>query len=621
MSSITQSNPSPATSGSQNSEDVVDTQSTSPILQLTLEIECNEMSRSQAHNLYISHFLSMWNVRTYEFAAIIFTATAYPDTLAATSIRGIARTLASILFSSMLGRWVDQNPSRLKTLMSTISANRGAVICASVLWYFIVMADASPPSAIVYDENGILSFVMLKDIIFTLILLLGILETLSASGNILSMERDVCRKPSYLHRTFLYRPTQSPELTCLKWIVTAASPDGHTYDLTHLNSVMRRIDLICKLIAPILISIAISCTTARIGVLVVGVMSAISWPVEMFCAKRVWNRNPQLQAPKICSIDDSQERQAIVGPLGVMNYVFQGLRSYIQEFKNYFSSTVCIPSFALALLHLSALSYSATFITFLLSTGYSLHLITIARAAGSVVEISSTIVAPVGVQYLGKARNHGRFRGRDVLGENDAEGLLLVDRAEDIEGRTETGLERLGLWGLSWQLLNLIPVVLALWCLSSESVSTEPGFGSGQIPVSDFSNILTRLIPPPSPTILAFSLFTFLSLSRLGLWIFDLTTQQLTQTLTSPTSRSSFTGVEYSLISLFELAQNVLAIVLSRPQDFKWIAVISLLAVCVSTVVYAAWVGKMRGHLVHWERLGKGCKIMPTLQRFPSSFT
>ncbi|XMA11362.1 hypothetical protein WAI453_004153 [Rhynchosporium graminicola] len=446
------------------------------------------------------------------------------------------------------------------------------------------MANASPPSAIVYDENGILSFVMLKDIIFTLILLLGILETLSASGNVLSMERD--------------------------WIVTAASPDGHTYDLTHLNSVMRRIDLICKLIAPILISIVISCTTARIGVLVVGVMSAISWPVEMFCAKRVWNRNPQLQAPKMCSLDDSQQKQAIVGPLGVMNNVFQGLRSYIKDFKNYFSSTVWIPSFALALLHLSALSYSATFITFLLSTGYSLHLITIARAAGSVVEISSTIVAPVGVQYLGKARNHGRFRGRDVLGMNDAEGLLLVDRAEDIEGRTETGLERLGLWGLSWQLLNLIPVVLALWCLSSEFVSTEPGFGSGQIPVSDFSNILTRLIPSPSPTLLALSLFTFLSLSRLGLWIFDLTTQQLTQTLTSPTSRSSFTGVEYSLISLFELAQNVLAIVLSRPQYFKWIAVISLLAVCVSNVMYAAWVGKMRGHLVHWERLGKGCKCV-----------
>jgi hypothetical protein len=30
----------------------------------------NGMTRSQAHNLYTSHFLSTWNVRTYEFAAV-----------------------------------------------------------------------------------------------------------------------------------------------------------------------------------------------------------------------------------------------------------------------------------------------------------------------------------------------------------------------------------------------------------------------------------------------------------------------------------------------------------------------------------------------------------------------
>jgi iron-regulated transporter 1 len=32
--------------------------------------EFNGMTRSQAFNLYTSHFLSTWNVRTYEFAAV-----------------------------------------------------------------------------------------------------------------------------------------------------------------------------------------------------------------------------------------------------------------------------------------------------------------------------------------------------------------------------------------------------------------------------------------------------------------------------------------------------------------------------------------------------------------------
>lgn len=136
---------------------------------------------------------------------------------------------------------------------------------------------------------------------------------------------------------------------------------------------------------------------------------------------------------------------------------------YMQDFKNYFHTTVYIPSLSLSLLHLSALSYGATFITFLLSAGFSLDMITIARAIGSVVEISSTVVTPFGVHVLGKARNHGKIgvlvRHRERATSSAA--LLGRDGAENEgEDRTVTGLERLGLWGLGWQLLNLVSYLL-----------------------------------------------------------------------------------------------------------------------------------------------------------------
>jgi hypothetical protein len=47
--------------------------------------------------------------------------------------------------------------------------------------------------------------------------------------------------------------------------------------------------------------------------------------------------------------------------------------------------------------------------------------------------------------------------------------------------------------------------------------------------------------------------------------------------------------------------------VLSRPEEFRWLAVGSVVSVGVSTVCYAGWVRGRRGHLIHWERLGKGC--------------
>jgi solute carrier family 40 (iron-regulated transporter), member 1 len=270
---------------------------------------------------------------------------------------------------------------------------------------------------------------------FVLILFLGILETLSASGNMLSMERD--------------------------FVVTAADPDGRPYDLTYLNSVMRRIDLFCKLIAPIIISVIVSATSVKIGVLIVGAMSTASWGVELFCAKRVWDLNPKLKVLKTVieggEVADLNELPQNLPPRSSWHKISGVLRRYGWDFKNYFSSKVWIPSMSLSFLHISTLAYSATFITFLLNSGFSLDLITIARAAGSVVEISSTVVTPVGVHYLSKAKSHGRFRGV-VRASEDSEdsGAALLKRPPEQQAGTETGLERLGLWGISWQLLNLV---------------------------------------------------------------------------------------------------------------------------------------------------------------------
>jgi iron-regulated transporter 1 len=320
--------------------------------------------------------------------------------------------------------------------LRTISINRSSVITASAIWFFIVGSNYEALHERTLAGDGIKGPTVLKGALFAAIILLGIFENLSASGNMLSMERD--------------------------WVVAASSADGSLYDLTHLNSAMRRIDLICKLIAPILISVIVSATNVKVGVSVVGAMSAASWTVEIWCAKRVWNFNPRLREPKVVmelTAEGEEERLPPLesSPVGFWTKTTQSLGRYAQDFKNYFSSMVWIPSLSLAFLHISALSYSATFITYLLAAGFSLDLITIARAAGSVVEISSTVVTPVGIQILSKAQNHGRVRGQDRTSDESEESTTaLLEGAPEEERKTETGLERLGLWGISFQLANLV---------------------------------------------------------------------------------------------------------------------------------------------------------------------
>lgn len=115
----------------------------------------------------------------------------------------------------------------------------------------------------------------------------------------------------------------------------------------------------------------------------------------------------------------------------------------------------------------------------------------------------------------------------------------------------------------------------------------------------------TKNISSASISIATVSLFFFLSFSRLGLWVFDITTQELTQTYVAPTKLASFAGTEMSFVSLFELSQWILAAIISRPEQFEWVALVSLGAVACSTAMYTFWVLRHRGHLLHWETIPK----------------
>ncbi|KAI0098750.1 Ferroportin1-domain-containing protein [Nemania sp. FL0031] len=538
------------------------------------------LTRAQAFNLYLSHAFSTWNARGYEFAAILFTAAAYPDTLVAAALRMIVVYLAMIVFSSSVGHWVERSPNRLRTLVSTICCNRGSVILGSFFWLLILsqenLLNGETPDAtsakFALPRNDIL-----KGFIFAVAVAFGIIERLSASGNLISMERD--------------------------WIVTVAGPVGHPYDLTNLNAVMRRIDLVCKLISPILISIVISVTgSVRIGVLYTGFTSLISIPIELLCARRVWNGNVVLQAPKSVPPSEPVQHSTDAGEVSRIEIRSwpSKLRRYFKGLEMYFTSPVWMPSFALAMLHFNMLTWRATFITYLINIGYSLNVITIARAIGSIFEISSTIITPRGVVYLGKTSR------RSTMSSDESEASLLHDetlRDEESADNTQTiiGLQRLGLWGMSGQLLNTIPVVLALWAISAQRDEA-----TGQ----DFRTLIPRLLTDTgdhkAPLSVGWSvmLFSFLAFSRLGVWVYDLTTQQLTQTLVHRTQRSSFAGVENSVVNVFEVLGAGAAIAFPQVEQYRWLALASLISVMASWCMYAFWVRSQRSHLVHWEKLG-----------------
>lgn len=58
--------------------------------------------------LYLSHSLSAWNSRMFEFGAVLFLASIFPGTLLYASIYALVRALAAAALLSRLGDRVDR---------------------------------------------------------------------------------------------------------------------------------------------------------------------------------------------------------------------------------------------------------------------------------------------------------------------------------------------------------------------------------------------------------------------------------------------------------------------------------------------------------------------------------
>lgn len=69
--------------------------------------------------LYISHTLSAWNSRMFEFGAVLFLASIFPGTLLYASIYALVRGFSAVALSSWLGAQVD-NADRLVALRHSI---------------------------------------------------------------------------------------------------------------------------------------------------------------------------------------------------------------------------------------------------------------------------------------------------------------------------------------------------------------------------------------------------------------------------------------------------------------------------------------------------------------------
>lgn len=122
-----------------------------------------------------------------------------------------------------------------------------------------------------------------------------------------------------------------------------------------------------------------------------------------------------------------------------------------------------------------------------------------------------------------------------------------------------------------------IPVVAVLLNLSSKTAAPSPDAADNKVDI------------PPPHLLLSIVLFSFLSLTRLGHWTYELMVQELEQVEVPSSQRSTFAGMEQSFRSFFELCHWAATVVWSRPEDFKWLAPGSLVLLGLGATIFAVW--------------------------------
>ncbi|XDG07631.1 hypothetical protein ABKA04_007246 [Annulohypoxylon sp. FPYF3050] len=297
--------------------------------------------RRIASKLYVSHFLSTWNSRVFEFGAVIYLATIYPGTLLPMSIYALARGLSAMLFATAVGQYIDTG-NRLQVVRVSIVFQRLVVAMSCVVFYIMALH-----------------------------------EELDGNTKAVSVEKD--------------------------WVVVVAGEDQRA--LSVLNAQMRRIDLLCKLLGPLSIALidGFSTKVAIIVNFAMNIASVtveyyaiarVYHEVPALQEPKQQVQDDESDIPEVSNRDG----------LSIRTRVLAILKRSKANFGLYFRHQAFLPSFACALLYLTVLSFSGQMVTYLLTTGYTSSQIGIARTISVSFEVLATWVAPWLISHIGPIR-------------------------------------------------------------------------------------------------------------------------------------------------------------------------------------------------------------------------
>lgn len=362
--------------------------------------------------IFTSHAAAAWGERMWEFSAgLLLLALGGGESLQLPSALAFSMLLTQALLGSKVGRLVDGSHP-LRTPLAALACQQVGIALAALSAAAFIELDIGGEHRVLLGASCVIAF--------------SCLAKLSALVSKISVENH--------------------------WAVALAV--GGREELAQLNGQMRRIDLTCKIIAPMLSGLLMSWYSPAAAGCATALFNICAWPVEVVCLRLVY-RDSWCQGRLHESAQDSKPASPGVQP--------QEERS---AWKLYFSQkSVWRSALALSMLHLTVLSFGVQMTAYVKILGVDPALISVYRGVGEVFGLTATYVAPWMVKHLGWS---GAYAGLLFIWFQLACMVPSAIGASNWARRTLTpinaslllvggvGVSRLGLWGFDLSVSQLL---------------------------------------------------------------------------------------------------------------------------------------------------------------------
>ena len=300
--------------------------------------------------LYASHALSAWGIRGFEFLVGLVLIRLY-DSLFMVSLFGLFDSLSVALLTPYMASFVDSMERYQAATSMYFVQNLGT--CVSSAGFLVLLSSD-------WMQNGFMAI-----FVVSICIIAACISSLGAMGSTISVERE--------------------------WTKALC---GYNYDdgqLSEINAVMKRIDLVCLIGSPICVGVFLETQGYLVSVGALCLYTVIAWPMECYTLRLAIDNSTRLQQEKEhedveCRQPQQQSALSLLG---------------LGHFQMYANQKGFLFALSLALVYMTVMSFGSLMTGFLAWKGLGEAVLSIFRGIGAVAGVFATIIFPKLSQQYG----------------------------------------------------------------------------------------------------------------------------------------------------------------------------------------------------------------------------